>query len=93
MLHNTSNANALKKSESSACDQVVTSKAQGRHSSFPLCYAADFLSSTKLAGDFHCENILAQFCVDGEDLWVAHKGERQDGDGVGRLQMNPNRSP
>lgn len=38
-------------------------------------------------------DVLAQLCVDGQDLWVAHKGERQDGDGVGRLKMNPNRSP
>lgn len=38
-------------------------------------------------------DILAQLCVDGQDLWVAHKGERQDGDGVGRLKMNPDRSP
>ena len=38
-------------------------------------------------------NVLAQLCVDGQDLRVAHKGERQDGDGVGRLKMNPNRSP
>ena len=38
-------------------------------------------------------NILAQLCVDGKDFRVAHKGERQDGYGVGRLKMNPNRSP
>lgn len=41
----------------------------------------------------HRYDILAQLCVDGQDLGVAHKGERQDGDGVGRLKMNPNRSP
>lgn len=44
-------------------------------------------------GVWHHKNILAQLCVDGQDLGVAHKGERQDGDGVGRLQMNPNTSP
>lgn len=53
----------------------------------------DLFLVLSLAWDFLHEDILAQLCVDGQDLRVAHKGERQDGDGVGCLKMNPNRSP
>lgn len=36
-------------------------------------------------------DILAELCVDGQNLGVAHKGEGQDGDGIGRLKWTPTR--
>lgn len=84
MLHNTKQCRDISKySESSACDQNMASQAQSTNSSFPLFINVS--SKTKLAGGFHHKNILAQLCVDREDLRVAHKGERQDWNGVGRL--------
>lgn len=70
----------------------MISKAQNKHRSCTLCNPT-YVSSKTQQDFFGRRNILAQLCVDGEDLWVAHKGERQDWDGVGRLKMNPNRSP
>lgn len=46
-----------------------------------------------IGGAESVRNVLAQLRVDGQHLGVAHEGEGQDRDGVGRLKRNPNRLP
>lgn len=101
MLHHSSSANAFVKS--GVCDLLMISKTQNKHgrrcslSSNRTLIPKDSRICFSFGGGGvplpSRGDILAQLCVDGQHLWVAHKGERQDGDGVGRLKMNPDRSP
>lgn len=74
-------------------DRHMSSQAQSWHNDFPICRVTELNSGSNSKQQQRCillqvGHLLFELGVDGQDLRVAHKGKRQDGDGVGSLEKN-----